>query len=386
MAQEVLQQIAQRLRESEHTLVAFPYATGARESGDAVGSALALQGFLSKIGKKADLAASGFEQSPKLAFLPGTHLVQNSLTKPRHYTVRVKTANAKLKELSYGIKDDALEIYLTQEQGVLTSQDIELQRGKYKYDTIVTLDAPDLPALGKLFEEHSEFFYGTPIINIDHHSGNEQYGQINLVDINAAATGEVLAEVLKSIGGHHIDEHIATNLFAAIFLKTQGFKNPTITPSTLKLAAELIQLGARREEIMKNVFRSRSLASLRLWGKAMAHLKHDPVTKLTWSTLTTREILESGGDVRELPDVIEELIFTSPEASLVTLIYEETEGKICVMLANKNGGREFRALPWEVLETAHGLTKYCLLKYDLLSAEREVVGKLQSMLKLLPQS
>lgn len=386
MPMDIHQQIAQRLRESEHTLIAFPYASGAKESGDALGSSLALFGYLQKIGKAADVAAHGFEPSERLGFLPHVSAVQARLAHPQNYTLRVKTESAKLKELSYGIKNGALEIYLTPEHGILKAEDIELHQGKYKYDTIVTLDAPDLSSLGKLFEEHSSFFYATPIINIDHHASNEQYGQINFVDINAAATGEIIANMLKTIGSHHIDDHIATNLFAAIFLKTHGFKNPTISPNTLKVAAELIQLGARREEIMKHVFRARSLASLRLWGKALAHLKHDPTTKLTWSTLTLREILESGGDVRELPDVIEELIFTSPEASLVSLIYEEAEGRTCVMLASKKAGALPHALPWEVLETTHGLTKYCLLNQNLLSAEREVVDKLQGMLKLIPQS
>lgn len=387
MAQEVLQQISQRLQESEHTLIAFPYAGGGKESGDALGSALALFGYLQKIGKPADVVASGFEMPARLAFLPHIQKVEPYLAKPQTYTLRVKTEKAKLKELSYGLKEGALEIYLTPEHGVLKPEDIKLHESKYKYDTIITVDAPDLPSLGKLFEEHSSLFYGNPIINIDHHASNEQYGQINLVDINAAATGEIIADMFKRIGSHHIDEHIATNLFAAIFLKTQGFKNPAITPNTLKVAAELIQLGARREEIMRHVYRSRTITALRLWGRALAHLKHDPQTKLTWSTLTAREILESGGDVRELPDVIEELIFTSPEASLVALIYEEAEGRICVLLAAKKGpAMAGHALPWEVLETTHGLTKYCLLNRDLLSAEREVIDKLQGMLKLLPQS
>ena len=382
---EVLQQIAERLQGSERPLIVFPYVAGGKESADAVGSALALFGYLKKMGKHPEIVAHGFSPEGRLAFLPDIAQIQPALAHPSNYTLRIKTGQAKIKDLNYANTADGLEIYLTPEQGTLEPHDIELKAGAYPYDTIVTLDAPDLPALGKLFEEHSELFYGTPIINIDHHASNEQYGQINLVDINASAVGEVVANALNHLGGHHLDEHIATNLFAAIFLKTNGFKNPTITPNTLKVASELIQLGARREEIMKHVYRSRSLASLRLWGRALAHLKHDPVTHLTWSTLTAREILESGGDVRELPDVIEELIFTSPEASLVALLYEETEHRVCVMLASKKSNMQPHALPWEVLETTHGLTKYCLLNHDLLSGEREVVEKLEGMLKLLPQ-
>lgn len=386
MPMDTLQQISQRLQESEHTLIAFPYASGAKESGDALGSALALYGYLKKLGKKADLVAQGYEVPEKLKFLPHATLVQPALARPQNYTLRVNMRGAPLKEISHGLRDGALEIHLTPEHGMLKSEDIELHSGRYPYDTIVTLDAPDLPALGKLFEEHAELFYGTPIINIDHHAQNEQYGQINLLDINAAATGEIVASMLHSMKAHHLDEHMATNLFAAMFLKTQGFKSPATTSNTLKVAAELISLGARREEIMRNVFRSRSLASLRLWGKALAHLKHDPARGLAWSTLTQREILESGGEVRELPEVIEELIFTAPEANLVALLYEETENRICVMLAAKKAVPQTHALPWEALETAPGLTKYCLVNHTLLSAEREVLDKLQAMLKLLPQS
>ncbi len=385
MPMEVIQQIAQRLSESDRTLIAFPFNAQSKESGDALGSALALYRYIQKLGKHVDLVSPDFAPG-RFTFLPHATEVRGSLEIPRRYTLRVNTANAPLKEWSYGLKDGALELYLTPESGELKSEDLALTREQYGYDTIITLDTPDLHALGSLFEKHADLFYKTPIVNIDHHAGNEQYGQINLVDINAGATGEIVADLFKTIGGQNIDQDIATNLFAAIFLKTGGFKHPTITPNTLKLAAELITLGARREEIMKNLFRSRSLASLRLWGRALAHLKHDPFTKLTWSTLTMREILESGGDVRELPDVIEELIFTSPEASLVALIHEESEGKICVMLATKKSPRlgGAHALPWQMLSTSPGLTRYCLTGHDLISAEREVVEKLNGMLKLLP--
>ena len=386
MAQEILQQISQRLAQSERTLITFPYTSGSRESGDALGCALALYGYLEKIGKKAEIVAPGFAPQARFAFLPHIDKIKASLDAPSTYTLKIHTANAPLKEWSYDLKDGAIELHLCPSEGSLTMSDLELYEQKYRYDTIVTLDTPDLASLGKTFENHSKLFYDTPIINIDHHSSNEQYGQINLIDINAAATGEVLTPMLHSMGAHHIDGDIATNLFAAIFLKTHGFKNPTISPNTLKVAAELIGLGARREEIMKHMFRSRSLASLRLWGKALAHLKYDATTKLAWSTLTLREILESGGDVRELPDVIEELIFTSPEASLTALIFEEKEGRICVMLGTKKAGmHSAHALPWEMLETAPGLTRYCLLNHTLISAEQEVIEKLQSMVKLLPQ-
>lgn len=380
------QQIAERLQESERTLIAFPHASSLKESGDALGSALALYRYLRGIGKQAEMVSADFSPG-RFAFLPHASEVRGNLHVPRRHTVRIRTDRAPIKEWSYGLKEAALELYLTPEQGAFSKDDVEVREESHGYDTIITLDTPDLPALGSLFHEHGELFYKTPIINIDHHPENEQYGQINLIDINAAATGEIIAEMLKKIAPHHLDDQIATNLFAAIFLKTQGFKNPAITPNTLRLAAELIQLGAKREEIMRNLFRARSLSSLKLWGRALAHLKFDPALKLAWSTLTTREILETGGDLRDLPDVIEELIFTSPEARMVALLYEQGEGKVCALLASRGArvGAFPQALPWEMLETAPGRTTYCVLAPDLFSAEREVVEKLKGMLRLIPR-
>lgn len=385
MAQEVMQQIAQRLQESERILIAFAHSSARKESCDGLGSALALYRYLRAIGKQVEMVSTGFSPG-RFAFLPHATEVRGNIFAPRRHTVRIRTDRAPIKEWSYGLKEGALELYLTPQQGAISKEDVEVHEERYGYDTVITLDAPDLPSLGSLFHEHGELFYKTPIINIDHHPENEQYGQINLIDINASSTGEIIAGLFKQIAPHRIDPEIATHLFAAIFLKTGGFKNPTITPQTLKLAAELIGLGARREEIMQNVFRARSLASLKLWGRALAHLKFDSELKLAWSTLTLREIIDTGGDVRDLPDVIEELIFTSPEARLVALIHEETECRICVMIAAKKTAMQPHALPWEILETTAGLTKYCMPNRDLIAAEREVIEKLQGLLKLLPQS
>ncbi|MBI4135249.1 DHH family phosphoesterase [Candidatus Uhrbacteria bacterium] len=386
MPMDIHQQIAERLAGSERTLIAFPQVGAHKESGDALGSALALYRYLRGIGKQAEMVSPDFAPG-RFAFLPHATEVLPALHTPRRHTVRIKTDRAPIKEWSYGLKEGALEVYLTPEQGTFSKDDVEVEEERYGYDHIVTLDTPDLPALGPLFREHGELFYKTPIINIDHHPENEQYGQINLIDINAGATGEIIAEMLKLIAPRQIDQEIATNLFAAIFLKTGGFKTPSVTPNTLKLAAELITLGARREEIMQNLFRARSLASLKLWGRALAHLKFDPQYKIAWSSLTTREILETGGDLRDLPEVIEELIFTAPEARLVALLYEESAGRVCVLLASRKAATtpSPHALPWEMLETAPGRTKYCVLVPDLIAAEQEVMDKLKGMLRFLPQ-
>ena len=52
----------------------------------------------------------------------------------------------------------------------------------------------------RIFDGNSGNFYEVPVVNIDHHAENDNFGQLNIVDITASATSEVLADLLQKIG------------------------------------------------------------------------------------------------------------------------------------------------------------------------------------------
>jgi len=57
----------------------------------------------------------------------------------------------------------------------------------------------------------------------------------------------------------------------------------------------LIANGARRSEIVKNVFKTHSIPTLKLWGKILSNIKEDKDSKIVWSTIAKHEIDEIGG-------------------------------------------------------------------------------------------
>ncbi|MDP2766655.1 MAG: hypothetical protein Q8O41_04270, partial [Candidatus Methanoperedens sp.] len=65
---------------------------------------------------------------------------------------------------------------------MFTEDDISSRSSGFKYDLIIALDTADLESLGQIYDNDTEFFYKTPIINIDHHSENEEFGQINFIE------------------------------------------------------------------------------------------------------------------------------------------------------------------------------------------------------------
>jgi phosphoesterase RecJ-like protein len=183
----------------------------------------------------------------------------------------------------------------------------------------------DLESLGKTYDNHIEFFYKTPIINIDHHASNEEFGQINITNLNAVSSSEIIFNIFKSQSVDLIDEDIATCLLAGIIYKSKSFKTPNLTPKTLLSTSQLINLGARREEIINNLYRSRSLESLKLWGKVLNNLKSLNNEELIYSTLTTQDFEDTGADSKHLLSVVEELIASIPKAKIIIIFYPQKD-------------------------------------------------------------
>jgi phosphoesterase RecJ-like protein len=108
-----------------------------------------------------------------------------------------------------------------------------------KFDVFVALDTSVKNRLGTVLEAIAP---GTPLINIDHHVSNENYGDANLIDPTAPATGQILVEFFDRIGAT-ISRDMATNLFAAISTDTGSFQYAGTNERTFAAASRLIACG-----------------------------------------------------------------------------------------------------------------------------------------------
>lgn len=292
-------------------------------TGDAIASGLALAIFFEKLGKKAEIVIDNFSLPRKYSFLEGSEKIQSYFEELQNFIITTDTKGRGLKNISYEIQDDKLRIFISPESGMFEKSDIKGIESEYKYDLIFTVDTQSLNDLGEIYEQHTDLFYTLPIINIDHSNHNEHFGHINFVDITSTSTVELVYNLLDSIAKEHIDEDVATNLLTGLISKTKSFKGQNVSPTTLETAGELINLGADRDYIVDNLFRTRTISELKLWGQALAHLETDEETGLVWSTITREDFSRSGADKDNVHEIIEELIQNSPEAELILLLYED---------------------------------------------------------------
>ncbi len=284
-----LERIARTLADAQHCLV-VSHANG---DGDAVGSSLALRAALLELGRACTVVletpAATFE------FLPGFEAIQ-AVPDSKNLLVVIDESQGKIGNLTLRrLNEHRVAVVVSTKEGVLTGQDIRIEEGTFPYDLIVALDSSDLSRLGSLATSHPDLFAEVPIVNIDHHRTNERFGSENLVDPQASSACEQLLEVIEVLGNHVgadlLTPNVATCLLTGVVTDTGSFQNSNVTPRTLTAAAKLQEAGADRELIVRKVYQEKSLAELRLWGRALAYLKEEPEHQFVWTAVSKADFV-----------------------------------------------------------------------------------------------
>jgi phosphoesterase RecJ-like protein len=377
MGLSTVQQIFEAIKKSNHNLIAFRK----NPNGDTIASALTLALLLKKMDKPVDVVSDGFTLPKNFDFLPEAKKINPSLSNLKKIILSLDLSQNKINDFSYDIKDNKLNIFITPENSLFDEKKISTSTSNFKYDLIFTVDTYDLESLGRVYDENTEFFFNMPVVNIDHSPDNEHFGQINLVEITATSTAEILFNLIESLDSKLLDENIATCLLTGMIVKTKSFKTNQVTPRSLNIASQLIAAGAKREQIIQNLYQTRTLATLKIWGKILARIRNDSGKKLVWSLLEKRDFDELGLKPDCLPDVIDELISNAPEAEIIILFYETAPDQICGLI---HTNRNYNALtltqpfnPVGVKTSAH----FYLKDKSLFEAQREVIEKIKERLE-----
>ncbi len=312
------QQIFEQIKKANNILITFSRSSG----GDAMAAGLATYLFLKKLSKKVEIAIEGDLKEKSLDFLPAKNEIKNKLDNLRKFIISLDTRHTKIGQIQYKVEAETLDFIVSPLDGFFTKEDITSKSSGFKYDLIMVLGTRDLESLGQIYDHDTEFFYQTTIINIDHQAANESFGQVNLIDLNTVSTTEILFNLFSNYDRSLIDEDIATCLLTGMIIATKSFKTNNISPQALGTASQLMAIGARREEIVNHLYRSRSLNLLKLWGIVLARLSASNDSKIISSVINTEDFAKTKTEYKDLNEVIDELIVNIPQAKIIVLIYE----------------------------------------------------------------
>jgi phosphoesterase RecJ-like protein len=192
------------------------------------------------------------------------------------------------------------------------------------FDLVVTLDCSDLERVGKLSE--LPHFGQHPLVNIDHHVTNVDFGDVNLVDPKASSTAEVLLRLLDALKVQ-IDEPLATSLLVGIVTDTRGFRTNNVTPRVLAAALRLMEAGASLPYVSQNGLDQRPMVVIRLWGDALSHLGFEDGVIWTSVPLAMRREIgyQGNGDAG-----LASFLVSADEADVSVVFVEQEDGSVDV--------------------------------------------------------
>ncbi len=183
--------------------------------------------------------------------------------------------------------------------------------------------------------------FNKTIINIDHHLSNDKYGDYNYVDTNAAATAEIIFELLEILGidfkSKNKDKEITeigTCLYTSLVTDTGGFRHSNVTSRTHRIAAVLKEVGVNNTYIYQSLFDNNSFEKIKLIGKSINNMEllFDRRISLIKIPLSYGE--ELGIEIGDTSDIIS--FGLQIKGVEVALLVKETDTGVKASLRSKN--------------------------------------------------
>jgi phosphoesterase RecJ-like protein len=216
-------------------------------------------------------------------------------------------------------------MFLTHADEISHSHDV----WKQPYDAIILLDSGDLTYAGvhELIPLHQP---ETPIINIDHHQSNQNYGLLNFVFHHASSATEVLYYFFE-FNDIEITVPIATSLFTGLVTDTTNFSNLGTSKKALHIASSLVKKGAQLKLVRKYILQDKTFCTLKLWGIVLNRLAIHEKTNTAY-TYITQEDLKTCGTTDEEIEGVSNLLNHLNEGKAAFVFKERSTGEIKVSM------------------------------------------------------
>ncbi len=201
-------------------------------------------------------------------------------------------------------------------------------------ELLVTLDTGSLDRLGLL---QAQAAAATDVLVVDHHASNTGFGTVHLVEITAAATAVLVAELVDRLGVG-LDRDIATGIYAGLVTDTGSFKYIATTPAVHRLAARLLETGLRHDLLSRALYDTSTFGYVQLLGAGLSRVALDPCAAgglgLVWTFTTADDLTRYGVDLAQIEGMID-VVRSAVEAEVALVAKGDADGTVKVSMRSK---------------------------------------------------
>ena len=171
------------------------------------------------------------------------------------------------------------------------------------------------------------------VVVIDHHASGTAFGDVRLIDGDAAATAVLVDELIRRMGGE-LDREMAACLYVGLVTDTGRFQHPSTTPEVMRLGARLISHDIDHAAINRQVWETHSFGYLKVLGRAMERAALVPGAGLAWTAVLQSDLDDLGITLPETEGLID-VLRAVEAADCVCVAKELPDGRWNVSLRSK---------------------------------------------------
>lgn len=250
----------------------------------------------------------------------------------------------------------------------LADQVVKEPRPDTVYDLVIAVDCADAGRMGRPYTLLPE--PRPPLVNIDHHVTNNDYGAYNRNEPAASSTAQVLCALFKEMD-ITITQGIASSLLTGLVTDTIGFRTSNVTSDTLRYAGELVDAGADITDISFRALHEKPISALQMWQLGLDGMRFED--GLLWTTISYRDLRATGLVGNPSSSGLVNFLADAENVAIGAVLNETADGSVRV-------GLRCRA-PYDVAWVArqfggggHTLAAGCTLEGPPDKAEAQIVA------------
>ena len=314
-------EVAERIRAGRNFLI----TAHRNPDGDALGSGIALQRLIRKLGKQARMVVRDGFAKPLLN-IPGASEVAISDSLPNDYPKA--------------------------------------------YDALFTMECPEIHRTG----------YNVlpgPVVNIDHHLGNEMYGEINYLDVDAPSVGEMVLQLNNKFLHVPLDRDTATAMYVSLSTDTGFFRYHNTTKRTFEAALELVNAGVVPGDVSLWINESQSRGSIKLLGLCLTTLELHANNRIATTELPKRFFAESGAVPEDTEGIVN--YGRNIEGVLISALLKEGDANSTRVSLRAKPGVDVQQIAAMFGGGGHKAASGCTIPLPMAEAKKKLVGLLSGI-------
>ncbi|MFB9329745.1 bifunctional oligoribonuclease/PAP phosphatase NrnA [Paenibacillus aurantiacus] len=282
---------------------------------------------------------------------------------------------AKLGKTFVMMNESAVPLRLGYLQGTSHIQNMNEVPEEIRFDRVIAVDCADYKRIGLISER---FAPGCELLNIDHHPTNDHFGTVNLIRADAAATVEILYDLIEH-AGISLDVEAGTAVYTGLLTDTGGFRYSSTSPRVMQIASAILMLGVSGHLLAEHLLEKMTKAQLLLLQRGLANLTFSSDNRIAWITVGHADLAATGATSEDLEGLVN--YARNVEGVDVGMLFKEAADGCVKVSLRSSGAANVSAIAQTFGGGGHVRAAGCRLDMSMTDAVQQIVQAVSEALK-----